>query len=165
MPEDAQRKPKRSRDDAEDDLVLGTPDPRRKGRHAIKGIFPKHPQKKGRAQKDTHGGMVWEQFKEKLSPPHWMHPTNVLVALMRKGPLNNAALVAATHKGFGKVADGTSTRVMTCTTNKWRVKIDWKEVYNVRDPPRMRDCGKESRRREKKKKTVSICMVLKTIVT
>ena len=58
MPEDVRRKPKRPRDDAEDDLVLGTPDPRRKGRHAIKGIFPKRPQKKGRAQKDTYGGMV-----------------------------------------------------------------------------------------------------------
>ena len=56
MPEDARRKPKRSRDDAENDL--GTLDLRRKGRHAIKGIFPKRPQKKGRAQKDTHGGIV-----------------------------------------------------------------------------------------------------------
>ena len=46
-------------------------------------------------------------------------------------------LVAATHKGFGKVVDGTSTRVMTCMINRWRVKIDWKEVYNVRDLPRM----------------------------
>ena len=62
-----------------------------------------------------------------------MHPTNVLAALMRKGPLNSAALVVATYRGFGKVADGTSTRVMTCTINRWRVKIDWKEVYNVRE--------------------------------
>ena len=43
MPEDARRKPKHSRDDAEDDLVLGTPDPRRKGRHAIKSIFLERP--------------------------------------------------------------------------------------------------------------------------
>ena len=63
--------------------------------------------------------------------------------------MNSAALVAATHRGFGKVADGTSTRVMTCMINRWRVKIDWKEVYNVRDPPRMEDCGKERRWREK----------------
>ena len=78
-----------------------------------------------------------------------MHPTNVLAALMRKWPLNTAALVAATHRGFGKVVDGTSTRVITCTINRWRVKIDWKELYNVRDPPRMGDHGKKSRRREK----------------
>ena len=38
---------------------------------------------------------------------------------------------------------------MTCMINKWRVKIDWKEVYNVRDPLRMGDHKKESRRREK----------------
>ena len=93
-----------------------------------------------------------------------MHLTNVLAALMRKGPLNSAALVVVTHRGFGKVADKTSTRVMSCTINKWRVKIDWKEVYNVRDPPRMGDCGKRAGR-EKKEKTVAVCMVLKTIIT
>ena len=38
---------------------------------------------------------------------------------------------------------------MTCMINRWRVKIHWKEVYNVRDPPRMGDRGKKSRRREK----------------
>ena len=69
-----------------------------------------------------------------------MHPTNVLAALLMKGPLNSVALVAITHRGFVKVADGTSTRVMACTINIWRVKIDWKEIYNRRDPPRMRDC-------------------------
>ena len=93
-----------------------------------------------------------------------MRPTNVLAALIRKGPLNSAALVAATYRGFGKVADGTSTRVMTCTINRWRVKINWKEVYNERDPPRMGDRGK-SAGREKKEKTAVVCMVLKTAVT
>ena len=53
-----------------------------------------------------------------------MHPTNVLAALMRKGPLNSVALVTATHRGFGKVVDGTSTRVMTCIINRWRAKIN-----------------------------------------
>ena len=75
---------------------------------------------------------------------------------MRKEPLNIAALVVATHRGFGKVADGTSTRMMTCTINRWRVKIDWKEVYNVRDPPRMRDGGKESKRREKEESDIDL---------
>ena len=53
---------------------------------------------------------------------------------------------------------------MTCTINRWRVKIDWKEVYNVRDPPRMGDRGKRAGG-EKKEKTVAVCMVLKTTVT
>ena len=83
---------------------------------------------------------------------------------MRKGPLNSAALVAATHRGFGKVADGTSTQVVTCMINRWRVKIDWKEVYNVRDPPRMRDHKKRGGG-EKKEETVVACMVLETSVT
>ena len=49
---------------------------------------------------------------------------------------------------------------MTCTINRWRVKIDWKEVYNEREPPRMGDHGKGTGR-EKKEKTVTVCIVLK----
>ena len=89
-----------------------------------------------------------------------MCPTNVLAALMMKGPLNNMALVAATHRRFEKVADGTSTRVMACTINKWRVKTDWKEVYNGKDPPRM-EHHEKGIGREKKEKTAIVCMVLK----
>ena len=48
MPEDIQRKRKWPRDVAKDDPVFGTPDPRRKERHAIKGSFPERLQKKGR---------------------------------------------------------------------------------------------------------------------
>ena len=47
------------------------------------------------------------------------------------------------------MADRTSTRVVTCMINRWRAKIDWKEVYNVRDPPRIGDPRKKNRRREK----------------
>ena len=93
-----------------------------------------------------------------------MRPTNVLAALMRKRPLNSAALVAATHRRFGKAADGTSTRVMTCTINRWRVKIDWKEIYNGRDPLRMGD-RKKGPGSEKKEKVATVCMVLKATVT
>ena len=32
------------------------------------------------------------------------------------------------------VADGTNTRVVTCMVNKWRAKIDWRGVYNARNP-------------------------------
>ena len=35
------------------------------------------------------------------------------------------------------MADGTSTRVMTYMINRWRAKIDWKEIYNERNPLRM----------------------------
>ena len=62
--------------------------------------------------------------------------------------MNSVVLVAATHRGFGKVADGMSTRVITCMINRWRAKIDWKEVYNVRDPSRMRDRGKGEKKGE-----------------
>ena len=49
--------------------------------------------------------------------------------------MNSVVLVAATHRRFGKVADGTSTQVMTCMINRWKAKINWKGVYNVTNPP------------------------------
>ena len=48
---------------------------------------------------------------------------------------------------------------MACIINRWRIKIDWKEIYNGRDPPKMGDREK-GRGREKKEKTAAICMVL-----
>ena len=47
-----------------------------------------------------------------------------------------------------KVANGMSTRVRACMINRWRAKIDWKDIYNMRDPLRMGD--RKSRGREKK---------------
>ena len=55
---------------------------------------------------------------------------------MWKRPLNSAILATITHKGFGKISYGTSTWVVDWTINKWRVKIAWRELYNVRDPPK-----------------------------
>ena len=74
-------------------------------------------------------------------------------------------MVAATHRGFGKVADGTSTQVMTCMINRWRAKIDWKEVYNVRDPLRIGNQKGEAKKEKRKEKIVAICMTLETFVT
>ena len=51
--------------------------------------------------------------------------------------LNNAVLVATTHRRLGRMSDGTSTRVVACKINKWRDKISQKKLYNVRDPPGM----------------------------
>ena len=72
-----------------------------------------------------------------------MSIANDLAALMRKWPLNSIILVATTHNKLKKAADGTSTQVATCMINKWRAKINGNEVYNVRDPPRMKDKKKE----------------------
>jgi len=44
--------------------------------------------------------------------------------------------VYSTDTRFGKATDGTSTREVTCMTNKWRAKINWKETYNARSPPK-----------------------------
>ena len=62
-----------------------------------------------------------------------------LTALMKKWPLNSITLVAATHSKLKKAANGTSTQVATCTTNKWTAKINEKEIYNVKGPPGRRE--------------------------
>ena len=62
-----------------------------------------------------------------------------LAALMRKWPLNSITLVVATHNKLKKTADRTSIQVATCMINKWKAKINGKEVYNVRNPPGMGD--------------------------
>ena len=49
--------------------------------------------------------------------------TNFLAALMSRRLLNNAALVAPTHRGPERVSNGISTQVVAWIINKWRVKI------------------------------------------
>ena len=50
--------------------------------------------------------------------------TNVLAALIGKGPLNSVASVTATNRRWGKAADGTGTRVVTCLIYRWKVRIN-----------------------------------------
>ena len=50
------------------------------------------------------------------------HQTSWLY-LYGEDPLNSAALATTTHKGFGKVFDGTSTQVVAWMINKWRANI------------------------------------------
>ena len=50
-------------------------------------------------------------------------PTNVLAALMGKGPLNSMVSLTATNKRWGKAADGTRIKVVTCLTDRWKVMI------------------------------------------
>ena len=85
----------------------------------------------------------WEKASERGLALTWLEgfqciPPNLLAAFMWRRPLNSIALAVTTHKGFEKVSDGTSTRVMDWTINKWRAKITWRELYNVRDLPKGR---------------------------
>ena len=85
-----------------------------------------------------------------------MLTANNLAALIRKWPLNSITLVVATHRKLEKAADGTSTQVVICMINKWRAKINGKEVYNVRNPPGMGD------RKIDRGKTVAVCIILES---
>ena len=50
-------------------------------------------------------------------------------------------MFAATHCKLKKAVDGTDTQVATCMINKWMVKTNGKEVYNIKGPPRMEKGG------------------------
>ena len=65
--------------------------------------------------------------------------SNFLAAFMWRRPLNSAALATTTHRKPEEVSDGTSTQVVAQMTNKCRIKIVQKELYNVTDPPGIRD--------------------------
>ena len=83
-----QRKSKWPRDIAEDDPVLGIPKLRRKEWHAIKGSPQSAPRRKGEY---SVGAVQGKAVTSALNAP-----TNVLVTLMGKRPLNN---VATKNKG------------------------------------------------------------------
>ena len=52
-------------------------------------------------------------------------------------------MFAATHSKLRKAADGTGTPVATCMINKWTAKINGKEIYNGKYPPRVEREKKE----------------------
>ena len=67
--------------------------------------------------------------------------------------MNSITLFVATHSKLGKAADGTSTQVATYMINKWTTKINEKEIYNTRCPPRM---GAEEKQKGKRRRTVAV---------
>ena len=70
---------------------------------------------------------------------------------MRRWPLNNITLFAATHSKLRKAADGIDTQVATCMINKWTTKINEKEIYDTRGPLRTKKERKKEGERDKKK--------------
>ena len=71
-----------------------------------------------------------------------------LAALIKKWPLNSITLFAATHSKLRKATDGTGTQVATCMINKWTAKINEKEIYKRRCPPRVEEGRKKRKKKE-----------------
>ena len=65
--------------------------------------------------------------------------TTFLTAFMWRRPLNCVVLVITTHRKPNRVSDGTSTQIKAQMTNKCRIKIVQRELYNVRNTPWGRD--------------------------
>ena len=64
---------------------------------------------------------------------------NFLATFMWRRLLNSAALTTTTHRRPERVSDGTGTQVVAQMTNKCRIKIVQKGLYNVRDSSWMGD--------------------------
>ena len=47
--------------------------------------------------------------------------------------MNSTTLATPTHRSRERVSDETSTQVIVWMINKWRVKINQGEVYNIRN--------------------------------
>ena len=54
------------------------------------------------------------------------------------------------------MSDGTSTQIVVQMINKCRIKIVQKELYNVRDPPWMRNRKRERERERERERTIAI---------
>ena len=58
-----------------------------------------------------------------------------LAAFMWRRLLNSTVLVTTTHRKPKRVSDGKDTQIRVQITNKCRIKMIWRELYNVRDLP------------------------------
>ena len=63
--------------------------------------------------------------------------------------MNNTTLATPTHRRLERVSDETSTQVIVWMINKWRVKINQGEVYNIRNLRGIGGRGGEKKSREK----------------
>ena len=65
--------------------------------------------------------------------------TIFLAAFTWRRPLISAALATTTHRKPKRVSDRTGTQIRAQMTNKCRIKMVQRELYNVRDPSWERD--------------------------
>ena len=68
-----------------------------------------------------------------------------LAAFMWRRPLNSVALATTTYRKPKRVSNGTDTQIRAQMTNKCRIKMVQRKLYNVRDPPRGRDWKNKKR--------------------
>ena len=147
-----QRESKWLRNVAEDDPVLGIPKPRREERHAIKGNPQSAPRGKDEYNRTRtrvqcgSGSRKSCHLRIECAHKRSSH-------IDGKRPLNSVVSVIATNRKWEKAADGTSTRVVICLINRWKVRNNWEGLYNVRIHPREK--GERGRGEEKQEHYVS----------
>ena len=130
-----QRKSKWPRNTAEDNLVLGIPKPRKEERHAIKGSPQSAPRRKDEYSR-TRMGVQCRSGSRKSCHLRIECANKRPSHVNGKRPLNSVTSVIATNRKWGKAADETCTRVVTYLINRWKVRINWEGLYNVRIHPR-----------------------------
>ena len=65
--------------------------------------------------------------------------------------MNSMASVTATNRRWEKAVDGTSTQVVTYLINRWKARINWEGLYNVRILPWKKEGEKKKKEKKKKK--------------
>ena len=75
--------------------------------------------------------------------------------------LNSVILANATHRGPGKVANGTSTQVRVQMINMYRVQMNHKGLYKVGDSPQKEE---EKNSGSNLNNICSICILLRQVI-
>ena len=70
----------------------------------------------------------------KLLPHIECTAATFLTAFMWRKPLNSVVLTTTTHRKPKRVSNGTGTEIRAQITNKCRIKMVHKELYNVKNP-------------------------------
>ena len=142
-----QRKSKWPRNVAEDDPVLSILKPRREEWHAIKGSPQSAPKRKDEYNR-TRTGVQYRSISRKRCHLYIECANKRHGHIDGKRPLNSVASVTATNRKWGRATDGTSIQVVTYLINRWKVRINWEGLYNVRILPWN---GGRKREREREK--------------
>ena len=102
---------------------------------AQQDVYPKHMRRRG----------IQKYLRESCYHRIECTTATFLTAFMWRRPLNSATLATTTHRKPKRVFDGIGTQIRAQMTNKCRMKMVQRELYNVRDP----QWGNDRKNREK----------------
>ena len=113
--------------------------------------------------RDMHREHTKRRGIQKYLRESWYHHIECAATTILRRLMNSTALVTTTHRKPKRVSDGKDTQIRVQITNKCRIKMIWRELYNVRDLPWER--GIEKIGREHCSNLNCLCIQLWSIYT